>query len=104
MHGDSMNAKQCCKVGAYGTVISGLCCLRLLGVLLAVFGTTAAITYMNDFGDYVFIPSYIGFAALLVYGMLSLRKDWLTYSISFIVVSFGLYVTLYSIIRRSQQP
>ena len=65
-----MNVKKYCKVGAYGTIISGLCCLGLLGVLLGVFGATAAIAYVNKFGDFIFLPAYGIFATLFVYSLL----------------------------------
>ena len=89
-----MNTKKCCKVGAYGTVVAGLCCLGILGVLLGFFGATAAIAYVNKFGDFVFLPAYGVFATLLVYGMLSLRKNWFTYLITAAVAGLAVYVSL----------
>jgi len=89
-----MNAKKCCKVGAYGTIVAGLCCLGILGVLLGLFGATAAIAYVNQFGDFVFLPAYGAFGTLLVYGMLSLRKNWLTYLVTAAVAGFAIYLSL----------
>lgn len=89
-----MNAKKCCKVGAYGTIISGLCCLGVLGVLLGIFGLTAAIAYVNKFGDFLFLPAYGAFATLLVYGMLSLKKNVLTYAVTVIVAALAVYLSL----------
>jgi len=89
-----MNTKKCCKVGVYGTIISGLCCLGLLGVLLGLFGATAAIAYVNKFGDFIFLPAYGIFGTLLVYSMLKLKKNWLTYLITVAVAGLAIYVSL----------
>ena len=89
-----MNTKKCYKVSAYGTVISGLCCLGILGVLLGLFGATAAITYVNKFGDFVFLPAYGAFATLLVFSMLSLKKNWFTYLVTAIVAGLAVYLSL----------
>ena len=63
-------------------------------MLLGLFGATAAISYVNKFGDFVFLPAYGAFAALLVYGMLSIRKNWITYTITAIVAAFAVYLSL----------
>jgi len=89
-----MNVKKCCKVGAYGTIISGLCCLGLLGILLGVFGATVAIAYVNTFGDFIFLPAYGIFATLFVYSLFKLRKNWLTYPITTVVAGLAIYVSL----------
>ncbi len=89
-----MNAKKCCKVGTYGTIISGLCCLGIVGVLLGLFGATAAIAYVNEFGDFVFLPAYGAFATLLIYGMLMLKKNWITYLLTIIIAGFAVYFSL----------
>lgn len=89
-----MNAKKCCKVGMYGTIVSALCCLGTLGLLLALFGATAALAYVNQYGDFVFLPAYGAFATLLVYGMLSIKKNWLTYLITAAIAGFAVYLSL----------
>jgi len=89
-----MNPQKCCKVGASGTIVAGLCCLGMVGVLLGLFGATAAIAYVNQFGDFIFLPAYGVFATLLVYGMLSLRKNWFTYLITAVVAGLAIYVSL----------
>jgi hypothetical protein len=89
-----MDPKKCCKIGACGTILAGACCLGIAGILLGFFGATTALSYVNKYGDYVFIPSYIIFAALLVYSLMKIRKNWATYLISGIVIAFGVYVTV----------
>jgi len=89
-----MNPKTACKVGACGTVVAGACCLGLAGVLLGFFGATTALAYVNKYGDLFFIPSFIVFGTLLVYSLLKIRKNWLTYAVSAAVIIFGLYVTV----------
>ena len=59
-----------------------------------MFGATAAIAYVNKFGDWIFLPAYGAFAALLVYGMLKIKKNILTYSITGIVALFAIYLSL----------
>lgn len=89
-----MNKKTCCKVGAYGTIVSGLCCFGLLGGLLGLFGATTLIAYLNQFGDYVLLPAYGAFATLLIYGILNMRKNLLTYAIAIIVAGIAIYLSL----------
>jgi len=89
-----MKAEKCCKVGAYGTVVSAICCLGVVGVVLALFGATAAIAFVNNIGDFIFLPAYGAFATLLVFGMLSLRKNWLTYITTAAVAGFAIYLSL----------
>lgn len=89
-----MKARTCRNVGAYGTVIAGLCCLGALGFLLALSGAAAAIAYVNKYGDFVFLPAYGLFAALLVYGMHKIKRNWIAHTVTAVTVLFGIYVSL----------
>jgi len=87
-----MNPKTCYKIGGYGTVVSGLCCFGFLGLLFGLIGASAALAFVNTYGDYVFIPAYLIFGAIFIYGLLIVRKDWVAYSISTIVLLIGVYL------------
>lgn len=89
-----MNKRTCCRIGAYGTIVSGLCCFGALGALLGLFGATTLIAYVNQFGDYVLLPAYGAFATLLIYGMLSMKKNVLTYFIMAVVAGIAIYLSL----------
>ncbi len=86
-----MNSKQCCKIGAFGTVISGLCAFGALGMLIGFFGSAYGLALVDSYGDLVFFPSFGLFALLFVYGLLSIKRNWLTYFLSLIVLFFAVY-------------
>lgn len=81
-----------CKVGAFGTVVSGVCSLGLLGLLLGVFGSTFGQAMVDQYGDLVFYPSFGMFATLLIYGMLSLARNVVTYALTLGVLVFVLFL------------
>lgn len=85
------------KVSATVAGVSLLCCFGLFGVLLGIFGLTAALAYVNQYGDFVFFPAFAIFGTLFVYSMLKWKKNIYTYIVSAATAVFALYFMIFGL-------
>ena len=86
------------KTYATGTIISLACCFGLLNVLLGLFGLTAALAYVNRYGDYIFFPAFAIFGTLLIYSLINWKKIWWTYAIAAITAVIMVYFAIFGLI------
>jgi len=79
------------KGSGLGTLVPGLCCFGLLNVLLGLLGLTAAIAWVNNYGDYIFFPLFALFGTIFIKQLLTWKKHWVTYLISLIVIGIMIF-------------
>lgn len=71
-----------CKISAFSTALSGVCALSLLGLMLGILGTSTGRFVFSAYGDVIFFPSLGMFLTLFVYGLLALKRNYITYLVS----------------------
>jgi len=86
------------KLSASGTVVSAACCFGLLNVILGLFGLTAAIAYVNTYGDYIFFPAFAIFGAIFMKQLLNWKKNWLTLLLSLAIVGVMIWFITFGIL------
>ena len=85
------------KKSGTGTAVSAACCFGALGIL-GLLGFTTALAYVNRFGDYIFFPAYAAFGTVLVYAMISYRKNALAYLVSIATIGLMLYFSIFGLL------
>lgn len=92
-----VNQKKLVKKCAAGTGIFAACCFGLFSIL-GVLGFTTALAYINNYGDYIFLPAYAAFGTVLVYALMQWKRNIYTYIISIITISVMIYFSVFGII------
>jgi len=86
------------KLSATGTAVSAACCFGVLNVILGLFGLTAAIAYVNQYGDYIFFPAFAIFGVIFIKQLLNWKKNWFTWLLSLIIVGIIIWFMTFGIL------
>jgi len=86
------------KITAIGSGIAVGCCFGLLGFILGLLGLTAALAYVNKYGDFVFFPAFAIFGTVLVYSLMQWKQNVYTYLLSLATISIMIYFAIFGII------
>ena len=85
-----------CKTSGTGTAIAAACCFGLLTLILGLLGLTAALAYVNKYGDYVFFPAFAIFGTIFIKQVLGWKKNWFTYTLSLIIMGVLIWFMTFS--------
>ena len=93
-----MNEKQLANKSGICTGIAAACCFGLLNVLFTLFGITAAILWINHYGDYLFFPMYAFFGTIFATTTFRLEKRLVTYLLLAVWGGLALYFSSFGIV------
>ena len=93
-----MSKKNVIKTCAVGTGVSVACCFGLLSVIFGLLGLTAALAYVNAYGDYVFFPSFAIFGTIFAYALLGWRKSWYNYVLVILITGIAIWFMTFGMV------
>jgi len=93
-----MSKTKVLKTCAVGTGVSAACCFGLLNLLLGLFGLTAALAYVNQYGDYIFFPAFAIFGTIFAYALLGWKRRWYNYILSILTAGIAIWFMTFGLV------
>ena len=93
-----MSKKNVIKTCAVGTGVSIACCFGLLSVIFGLLGLTAALAYVNAYGDYVFFPSFAIFGTIFTYVLLRWKKTGYNYVLAILTAGIAIWFMTFGLV------